>query len=211
MTTRTQGTLAQRLGFGPQRATTKPTTQAKPTPKPQGAKAPRLRDTSSGIDARDLSPADYERRLADFGLSPPGTEHHRLAPPIDPEAQRVARRALERAERRGAREHRHAQEARAAELTATAIDGRSASPDEVRARIAAIGAEPMGLSVHEVGRALDPTKNQNDSDTSRAQLAADREVARAANRAMQLGRPFDARKLSAGEMRALLEMRGAGL
>lgn len=197
-------TLAQRLGFG-----AKPTT-ANPKPKPKApreTKPPRVRDTSTGIDARQLSPDDYERRLAQLGFSAPGIERH-LAPPIDPEAQRVARRALERAERRAGRDHARALEARTAEVNAGAIDGRNASPDEVRARMASLGIETHDLAVRPVGKPLPPSRNQADAATRHSTLEADREVARAVQRATQAGQPFDARKLTPGELRALLELRG---
>lgn len=201
-------TFAQQLGFGRQAA--KPAPPAAPKVPAAGA-PPRANDGETGIDGLALSPLDYERRLRGLGLEPPGAEHRRIQPPRDPEAERFARRTLDRAERRTAAEQARAIEERTAEVNAGAIDGRTASPDHVRERLSAFGVETHGLAVHPVGRELAPTRDQRDGEGAHTQLAADREVARAINKAMQTGQSFDAKKLSPGELRALLELRGAGL
>lgn len=203
------GTLAQRVGFGPSRTTTQPTPTASATTQPHPLPGPR--DTSTGIDARQLTPDQYEQRLGQLGLSPPGTEHRRLAPPLDPEVQRLASRDLDRAERRAARGQARELEARTAAVSAGSIDAREASPEEVRARMAALGFESTDLTVRPVGRELEPTRDQTGAHERQTQLAADREVARHVHKAMQVGQRVDAKKLFPGELRALLEIRGAGI
>lgn len=200
--------LATQLGFGSRG--TKPTPAPAPETKPRAVR-PIMPSVGTGIDAMALSPDDYERRLDQLGLSAPSADHRRLQPPGDPEAQRAAARDLDRAGRRVARGQARELEARTAAVSAGSIDARNASPEEVRARMASLGFEATDLTVRPVGRALDPTKDQSAGLASQMQRDADREVARHVLRATQAGQSVDAKKLTSGELRALLELRGAGL
>ncbi len=200
MTISAASRLAQLWGFGRQPAKPKTTApKAKPTPAP-------AKERETSLNARDLSPKDANRRLEQLGID--FRFEDRLAPPVDPAAQRIARRDLERAERRTERDQAKAIEAHTAEVNAGAIDARSASPEEVRARMASLGFETHQLSVHPVGEPLPPKQERQ---AGREQLEKDREVARAVHRAIQDGKRVDARKLTSGEFAALMQLRGAGL
>lgn len=183
--------LAKALRLTPRKAAP----PAKPAPAPAPAPTPPARTrppSRTGFNALDASPDDYERRLAQLGLTAPGTEHRRFAPPRDLAAQRAAQRTVDRIERDRVR----AQEAHAEAINAGAIDGRNASPEEVRARMQALGVDTTTMITREE-RTVVPTE-------------AERMVAASVRKAIQSGQHVDVQKLSPGERKALNELGNAG-
>lgn len=197
--------IAVLFGLGPRGKKSPPTQMTATTTAP---KPTRSRDTTTGIDARQLSPDDYERRLAQLGLSPPGTDHRRLRP-VNAEAQQEARRDLDRATRTHERDRVRADQLRRAELAASAVDGRSAPPSEVRARLAQLGvdASPAAVGVAEVGRGLEAPRNTEVDYSTR--MATARNVMRSAlDLCKRTGQHLDTRMLDAFEVAAYRQLRG---
>jgi hypothetical protein len=103
------------------------------------------------------------------------------------------------------------------------FQAKTASPEDVRRRVGDLGLDPHVMpplvAVDAIDsktgktvklRPLDPPAHVNAATQTHSQAEKDMEAARVVHRAMQLGQRFDARKLTPGQIRALLQLRGAG-
>lgn len=196
-------------------------------PQPAPNSTTRTPQPRPAVDARSLTPEDYRRYLAQLGLSlPADTLAANLpmgaSPVEDQRARDLSGLAVDRAARARAAEQEQERTARGEEIQPSSFkamieDGKgnrvpSSSAEEVRARFAQIGVtDPQLLGgVRDVGRPLEARTQVDSAHAATAQRERDREVARRVHTATQRGQQVDAKKLSAGEFAALMELRGAG-
>ena len=200
----TQPTMPEALGFGPRGRVAKP---AAPTAKTPGA--PSAPKPPSMPRAKDLTVEDLAMVSNAMGV---------VMPAIEGMAAQVSERFADRSRRladdylEGMRRYETAvREARAKELDAGAIDGRTATPDQVRARLAGLGlGDETAHTFQPVGRPLDPPPSQAAGREVLREQDVAHQVAREVHRRMQRGQSVNARDLTPAEVRALMEIRGAG-
>jgi hypothetical protein len=153
-----------------------------------------------------LTIADRQRVTRAMGLDMPMPEGAFGPQPDAMQSKQLADRFVSDLGRHHDREARKRGEA----LRPGSFQGTAASPDDVRARVEQLGLDPLQMPhLAPVGRPLDPPKHINAATQTHSQADADMQVARGVHRAMQLGQRVDAKKLTAGEVRALLQLRGA--
>lgn len=205
-------TLFQRLMMNPTTGRPAPA----PTPAPKSAPSQPQQLETCVIDARRLSSEDYERRLAQLGLTAPSTEYRRgqfgVGVPLhERDAQRDEARRLDRAGRKIDRQRARAESDRVAALEGPVFDGRTATAEQVRARLAQLGVNAVSaaITVSEVGRPLErsaPADTGTDHSTLRAEAT---ETMRAVlDHCRRTGERLDVMKLNPWELAAYKALRG---
>lgn len=176
-----------------------------------------------------MSPEAYRARLAQLGLEAPpdagqayggvplkpGTPEW-LANEVNLEQHRRnledrARRE-EREARRTERQARRAERQREAEIQVGAFDARSASPAQVRERLASIGIIPdPGVHFSDHGRQLDrPPEAHNSGDRASRSAKAHAVVSAALELAARTGQRVDVMRFDELELEAYKAIRGFG-
>ena len=165
---------------------------------------------SPTVDARYLSARDYRTRLRQLGIDASALNiEERLQPPepephLDIEHARDSLESAEAAERRQ----------RAEELNKGAIDGKTATPEQVRARLAALGLRDMAHSIAftdpqpaEAPVKLEREMTPEELRQQRLQLA-EAVVNGVIEEAKKRGIPVDARKFNPTELEVFMRLRG---
>jgi hypothetical protein len=111
------------------------------------------------------------------------------------------------------RHHEREQRKRADALRPGSFQAMTATPADVQRRIGDLGLSfdvDQQALLAPVSKPLERPAPTQAAIQARTEADHDMQVARAALDAMRTGRRFDARKLTAGEMRALMQLRGVG-
>jgi hypothetical protein len=157
---------------------------------------------SSSFDARTAPFEDVQVRLAQLGVSAPYMENRPNAQPrpnapglgILVKRQKIASEAEKR------------RAARSAELDATKIDGRSADPEVVRQRLAALHIDhDIAAGIREIGKPLPKLEEFNPVAAS---IEARRRAERRAREATKSGKPVDVKRMSDDVYQEYLRIRG---
>jgi hypothetical protein len=170
----------------------------------QRAKAPVGRPAMPNLDM--LTITDRQRVTRAMGLDMPMPEGAHGPQPDAMQSHVLADRFVSDLGRYNDREERKRGEA----LRPGSFQGTAASPEDVRARVEQLGLDPLQMPhLAPVGRPLDPPKHVHAATQTHNQATLDRQVASKVHAAMLRGERVNAKALSAGELQALLAIRGA--
>jgi hypothetical protein len=158
------------------------------------------------LDARRLTDQEFEARLASMGID--STWHERR---LQPPPRRVAPEVAAAVERHRVERKRLADE-RVKALEVTRLDARTATPAQMRARLAEMGlaaSTPPGM-FSSVPPKPPPTRTDPATVRRRAEAEAEIRVRRMLKAAQLGGTRIDARTLNEFELAAHKKLRGLG-
>ena len=156
-----------------------------------------------------LSAADRERCMQALGIVPTDVVTMVAAVPYAPPPDATVSRKLadQFVEQMGRYRQRADRDRREAELAQLGpIDASSAKPEDLSARLTAMGINDPSLRFEAPARPLEPPPSRAGQQAASNQAEVDRQVALAVRAAIARGQRVDARRLSPGELRALTEL-----